>query len=366
MTDSKVTGNNAAGNKVSIIIPTRNRAKLLRSTLGCARSQTWADKEIVVVDEASTDDTPDMLARDFPEVKVVRNAAPRGPGAARNAGVAASTGDWLFFWDDDDLMAPGHIEALLQATLAAPADCLVSGRARCFAVVDGEVRLSPVIMAPADRSDVETFNEFFEPSAHRSVTHSTILWPRSLFGTVRWDEDLLFYEDFDVCGQAILAGRHIVGRDAGMYYVRLHTGPRVTTGMSTQRLLSPALFRLKWSDLLGGRPEFRACAPALRNALMEQLIFLSGSAAAKPLMPRLKAAFEAWGGTGFYVTNPPRHWFKRAVAQTVLNLGGLNAVRLLVALVDRLRPAHAGFVATLTTAATSVDLLDTASISLFL
>jgi glycosyltransferase involved in cell wall biosynthesis len=355
-----------AGNRISIVIPTRNRAHLLRATLACVHAQTWTDREIVVVDEASTDDTARMVASEFPDVKIVHNEAPRGPGAARNIGIGHASGDWLFFWDDDDLMHPSHLEELLQATLAAPENCLVSGRARCFAVVDDKVMLSPVICAPAERSDSGTLSEFFDPGTQRTIAHSTILWPRRLFDAVKWDEELLFYEDFDLCGQAILAGRHIVGREVGMYYIRMHAGARVTTGMSAQRFLSPAIYRLKWSDLLKARPEFRDCTSAMRNGLMELIIDLSGRAVARPLMPRLMAAFQLWGGRRFYITNPPRNRAKRAIAYAALRLGGPVALRFLLAAIARLRPMPTAFVASLTAATTATDLTDVASISLFL
>eukprot|EP01036_Dinobryon_divergens_P040095 gene40095-52967_t len=97
------------GNKVSIVIPTHNRASLLRRALVCVQSQTLRDKEIVVVVDGSTDDTLSMLAACFPDVKVVHHPSSKGPSAARNAGVAAASGDWIFFHDDDDLMHPSHL-----------------------------------------------------------------------------------------------------------------------------------------------------------------------------------------------------------------------------------------------------------------
>jgi glycosyltransferase involved in cell wall biosynthesis len=63
----------SVGNKISIIVSTRDRSPLLRSTLRCARAQTWSDKEVIVVDEGSSDDTQSVLATEFPEVKVVRH-----------------------------------------------------------------------------------------------------------------------------------------------------------------------------------------------------------------------------------------------------------------------------------------------------
>ena len=74
--------------KVSIVVPTRNRRDILRHTLRSARAQTWPNIDIIVVDEASTDGTGRMLAAEFPNLKIVRHDVPHGPGGARNAGIA--------------------------------------------------------------------------------------------------------------------------------------------------------------------------------------------------------------------------------------------------------------------------------------
>ena len=352
-------------NKISIIVSTRDRSSLLRSTLRCARAQTWPDKELIVVDEGSTDDTAAVLASEFPEVKVVRHPVARGPSASRNAGLTLATGDWAFFWDDDDLMHPRHLEELLAATLAAPPDTLVSGRLRDFAIEGGVVTLAPVFCAASSRTDTETLAELLEPSAQRTLTHSSILWPRKLFDGLPWDEDLAFNDDFDLFGRVILSGKHILGREVGMYYIRLHTGPRVTTTMSVPRLRSPALYWLKWSDILKAHPEHGACATAMRNGLMAQLIDLTGEPAAKDLMPRLKAAFRSWGGRRYYVTHPPRSQPKRIVVQAVLDIGGLQALRLFSALLTKLRPPTRDYISGFHPPATDTDKADAAVIRMY-
>ena len=345
----------SVGNKISIIVSTRDRSPLLRSTLRCARAQTWSDKEVIVVDEGSSDDTQSVLATEFPEVKVVRHDVARGPAAARNAGVAAAGGDWLFFWDDDDLMHPRHLEELMGAALEAPPRCLVTGRQRDFAIVSGAVMLAPVFCAPAKRSDTETLTELLEPTRQRTITHSSILWPRELFDTLSWDEELAFNDDFDLFGRSILAGWHIVGREVGQYFIRLHTGPRVTTGVSTRRLLSPPRYYLKWSELLKQHPEHAACASALRNGLMEQLIDMTDVAAAKNLMPQLEAAFRDWGGRRFYPTHPPQNWLKRAVVRSILEVGGLSAMRRFLELVARVRSPRSDYISSFQPPATDAD-----------
>ena len=347
------------GNRVSIVIPTHNRASLLRRALLCVQSQTLRDQEIVVVDDGSTDDTATMLASGFPDVKVVRHETSRGPSAARNSGIAAATGDWMFFHDDDDLMHPSHLADLLAATLAAPPNSLVAGRSRDFAFVDGRLKLGPAIWTVPDRSDTDTLIQFLEPTALRTITHTTILWPRHLFETVTWDETLSFYEDFDLCGRAILTGQHVLGREIGMYYVRMHAAPRLTSaGDDTNQLLSSTRYWLKWAALLRNHPQHGACAEALRNGLMDCLIRMSNLPAGQTYRPQLAAAFRQWGGTRFYLTPQPRNPLKRTIGDTVLNVAGFPALHLLLGLVDALRPKQRPYLDTLQAPASDADRQD--------
>ncbi len=326
------------GNKVSIVIPTHNRASLLRCALSCAQSQTLRDKEIVVVVDGSTDDTLSMLEAHFPEVKVVHHETPRGPSAARNAGIAAASGDWIFFHDDDDLMHPSHLAELLAATLAAPPKSLVAGRSRDFAVLGNDVVFGPPIWTAAERPDTDTLIQFLEPTALRTLTHTTILWPRRLFDTEKWDETLSFYEDFDLCGRAILSGLHVIGREVGMYYIRVHAAPRLTSAQDdTNQLLWAARFWLKWATILRDRPEHRACAEALRNGLMDCLIRLSNLPAGQSCLPQLAAAFREWGGERYYVTPRPGTPLKRTIGDAVLNVAGFRTLHLLLDVAEALR-----------------------------
>ena len=347
------------GDRVSIIVPTRSRAPLLRRALIGVQAQTLRDREIVVVDDASTDDTRAMLAAEFPWVKVVRHDVSRGPSAARNSGVTAATGDWMFFHDDDDLMHPSHLADLLAATLAAPPNSLVAGRSRDFAIAGNEVILGPAISTAPERSDTDTLIQFLDPNGPRTVTHTTILWPRRLFDEVTWDETLSFYEDFDLCGRAILSGLHLRGREVGMYYIRVHAAPRLTSARDdTAQLLCSARYWLKWAALLRDHPQHRACAGVLRDGLMDCLIRLSNLPGGRTYMPQLMAAFRQWGGRRLYVTPRPRSPLKRAVGDAVVNIGGYAALHLLLGLVDSLRAGRTPFLDTLQAPATDADRQD--------
>lgn len=347
--------------KISVVVTTRNRSALLRSTLRCVRDQTWPDIELIVVDEASDDGSAAMVGREFPEARMVRHEIPRGVSGARNAGFTASTGDWVFFLDDDDLIHPRHLEDLLQASREAPANAIVSGPMRDFAVIDGEIVFARAFCAPTDRADADTLNEFLEPTSQRTVTHSTILWPRSVVEALKWDESLGFNEDFDLFGRAILSGRRIVGRRAGMYYVRMHGGPRITTATNPVRLVSPLRYWLKWSEILLPRPDRETYARSMRNAMMALMNEWAGVPLAREYVPRLHQAFRAWGGTRFYVTYPPRNKLKRALLQGLLDFGGPSLLRRFLALLGRLRgerDPQARYVASFRPAASETDRID--------
>ena len=89
---------------VSVIIPTKNRADLLKRAIDSVLEQTWQNYEIVVVDDASDDDTPNLLAelsKDHP-IKVITNEVSNGAAACRNIAINQAEGEYIAGLDDDD------------------------------------------------------------------------------------------------------------------------------------------------------------------------------------------------------------------------------------------------------------------------
>lgn len=177
---------------ISVIIPTHNRADLIGQTLSAIRSQSVKPGEIMVVDDGSTDHTPEVV-RGFTDVRSVR-IDNSGVCRARNVGVERSSGKWIAFCDSDDLWCPTHLEEQLDAVEAS------GGGEYCFTnfrfVVDGRWPKRTVLdRAPADfwpekrRSPLPDMLVLDVPLYDRLIRFqpifpSTLLMSRRFFETV--------------------------------------------------------------------------------------------------------------------------------------------------------------------------------------
>lgn len=114
--------------RLSVVIPTWNRAGLVGDAIASALGQEGGDLEVIVVDDGSTDGTAQVITRRFGKaVTLLRTATRSGVGAARNEGVRRATGDLIAFLDSDDLWLPGKFKAELDIFARFPdADAIVS------------------------------------------------------------------------------------------------------------------------------------------------------------------------------------------------------------------------------------------------
>lgn len=136
--------------QVSVVVPTRNRRRLLLRTLATVRAQRDVDLEVVVVDDGSADGTADAVAAlGDARITVVRHDRAGGVSAARNAGLAQARAPWVAFLDDDDLWAPDKLAAQLAAATDEGAGWVCGGAVtidRALRVVTGQLPPSAEVL----------------------------------------------------------------------------------------------------------------------------------------------------------------------------------------------------------------------------
>src|SRR4029078_1025166 len=97
--------------RVSVVVVSYNTREKLHRCLSCIE----AEHELIVVDIASADGSADMVAKDFPGARLIRNKANRGFGAANNQGLDIATRELILFLNSDAYAEPNAIDCLTQA-----------------------------------------------------------------------------------------------------------------------------------------------------------------------------------------------------------------------------------------------------------
>jgi len=140
-TGSKVSGIQA---EVSVVITTRNRLEWLKQCLASALTQSGAEFEVIVVNDASEDGTREWLDRlKKPRVSIFHNNTCAERSASRNLALAQARGAYVMFLDDDDLLWPGALKALSDALRAHPEAVAAVGARQAWFVKERYRRREP-------------------------------------------------------------------------------------------------------------------------------------------------------------------------------------------------------------------------------
>jgi glycosyltransferase involved in cell wall biosynthesis len=175
--------------QLSIIVPVFNRAHCILRALASVREQGVGDFELIIGDDASTDDTWEVVRREFPSASLARLEMNSGAAAARNAALRIATGDYLAFLDSDDEWLPGKLEAQLDYLEKHPevAACATS---HVYQLRDGR-RREVIGGNPLDWSVCLQFGQPFHgastPLVRRSALESVGLQDESLRVLEDWD-----------------------------------------------------------------------------------------------------------------------------------------------------------------------------------
>ncbi|WP_337044732.1 glycosyltransferase family 2 protein [Emticicia sp. 17c] len=185
---------------LSVIIPCYNSEKYIRATLESIFVQQTAIYEIIVIDDASTDNTPAIL-KSFPQIRYYQQQN-QGPSVARNYGLQLAQSDLICFLDHDDVLAANKFEIQLRFLAQNPDVDIVMGKSKYFKDDD--------LNDPAHES-------------HFSVLLGACIFRKAVFTKVGlFEADNWYCQDFDWFLKAFEKNIPIIRHDDLMFYHRLH------------------------------------------------------------------------------------------------------------------------------------------------
>lgn len=204
--------------EVSIVIPVYNRAQVVQRTLDSVLQQTHRPLQVVLVDNCSTDDTLSVLERfarehESADFKVeVLTEAHHTAGAARNRGFEAATGEWVLFFDSDDVMLPRLVERYIKEVERHDGDLdLISTRSKVIFPDESMVEL------PFARRDIIAFQLL-----HSQLATQRYAVRREFFATTDgWNINLPGWNDWEM-GVRLLLARPRLAFMGGKIDVEVH------------------------------------------------------------------------------------------------------------------------------------------------
>jgi succinoglycan biosynthesis protein ExoO len=231
--------------RVSILIPAYNSEEMILRALDSAQSQTLSDIEIIVIDDASTDRTVELVLgrkENDVRIRVCSRETNGGPAAARNMGLSLATGEWIALLDADDMMTPDRLECLLSR--AKDTDVLVADNLSLYDLHAGKIvklGIDPLVIGPELRLDCEAFVArcmgdqpdavdfgLLQPLIRRSHLQEHL---------ISYDENMRYGEDFRFSLDVLLAGGSLLILPEAYYICteRIGSVSQRKSGMSKTR-----------------------------------------------------------------------------------------------------------------------------------
>lgn len=212
---------------VSVVMPTRNRAAFLKRAVDSVLAQTETRIELIIVDDASTDNTPDVIAQLVSvdcRIKCVRNDSPAGGGGARNVGIRAGVGQWVAFIDDDDEWLPQKLELQL-ARLACNPEAVACSCGYEQHFPSGKIKKIQL-------RDHPSLDDLLIGSVLGGAS-MCICSRRVLEEIGAYDTSLRSGQDWDLWTRLREQGEIVVSQEVLVRY-QAHDGPRITNNMAAQ------------------------------------------------------------------------------------------------------------------------------------
>ncbi len=217
--------------EVSFVVAAFNVAPYVAAAVASALQQTGTEVEVIVVDDASSDGTAEIveeMARRDPRVRLVRRPRTGGPSIARNTAIDLARGAWLAILDADDLVDPQRSRRLLDLAQATEAD-VVADNFRRFSS-DGAVGSTMIEQAAEPYTffvDVASFirgNAMYDRRARLGYIKPMFRTAFIREHNIRHRESTLVGEDYHFCLSCLVAGARFLVTSESFYQYRVREG----------------------------------------------------------------------------------------------------------------------------------------------
>lgn len=262
---------------ISVIIPVYNVASYLTECLDSVLAQTYADFELLLVDDGSTDGSAD-LCDDYAcrDARVtVLHQANAGPAAARNAALQVAAGDFLAFVDADDVVHRQYLEVLVSQFDSRPDVDVVCASYQM--VGKGALPLSsalPVRYARRELSGEEALLAMLYQQPHADSSPWGKLFRSSLFEGLRFPAAFRVYEDLYLLAQLYPLVHRVVCIDLPLYYYRKQDAGTLNSLSIRRSDAFDVLQTLEAQYMVTGRPQLIRAARERRLAVAMNILRL--------------------------------------------------------------------------------------------
>jgi succinoglycan biosynthesis protein ExoO len=217
--------------KVSIIIPAYNTSKYIARAIESALNQTEQNIEVLVVDDASTDNTAEVV-NNFTDsrLQLLVNESNKGPSYSRNLAIKEAKGEWIALLDSDDWYTPQRIETLLHVAQEENADLIADN---IYFIADGaDSPTSTMFFQQGIRFEKpKVIDSVYFVDYYLSVTKPLIKLNFLLQHSLEFNEDLRYEEDFVLFLLCLLKGARFIIVPESYYYYCNRSGSLVTEYM---------------------------------------------------------------------------------------------------------------------------------------
>ncbi len=248
---------------ISIIVPVFNHCRDTRDCLlSIAQSTAGSSYEVIVVDDGSTDETPEMLGR-IEGLIQLRNDANLGFIGSCNRGAAAARGEFLVFLNNDTLVTPGWLEALRRTFDDIPGTGLAGAK---LLYPDGRLQeAGGMVWHDASGWNYGRFDDPDHPKYNfaREVDYCSgacLMVRRALFQQLGgFDKEFrpAYYEDTDLAFKIRHAGQKVIYQPLAriVHHEGLTSGRSVKSGVKSHQFVNQGKFRRRWGERLAAHPD---------------------------------------------------------------------------------------------------------------